>query len=56
MYFCQFVLFSNEMHATSNINPPQEIEEYKSVTMKDFNKDDFVSVPPKPTTVSILWK
>ncbi|KAH3843966.1 sperm-associated antigen 8-like [Dreissena polymorpha] len=33
-----------------DINIPQpEPLDYKSVTAKDFNKDDFVHVPPKPT-------
>ncbi|WAR00327.1 SPAG8-like protein [Mya arenaria] len=33
-----------------DINPPEpEPLDYKSVTAKDFNKDDFKHVPPKPT-------
>ncbi|XP_041362499.1 sperm-associated antigen 8-like [Gigantopelta aegis] len=38
----------NEMKSNA-VDPEREVEEYKSITMKDFNKDDFVSVPPAPT-------
>lgn len=44
------VFDSQEVHDEFNEPPPEA--DFRSVTMADFNKPDFVSIKPKPTAVS----
>lgn len=50
LYTVYLFAFSKEVH--EEFNPPPEKPDFKSVTMKDYNKEDFVSVKPKPSAVS----